>query len=79
MNHPVLVPLCAAWLAHIEFSANRMEAMLRYAVEALLLAQLAQHAALARVSLVIADAIHLRRPFRPGQALVRGGARTCLG
>ena len=63
MNHPVLVPLCAAWLAHIEFSANRMEAMLQYAVEALLLAQPAPHAALARVSLVIADAFHYSGRF----------------
>ena len=45
MNHPVLVPLCAAWLAHIEFNANRMEPMLQYAVEALRLAQPTHHAA----------------------------------
>ncbi len=63
MNHPVLVPLCAAWLAHIEFNANRMEPMLQYAVEALRLAQPAHHAALARVSLVIADAFHFAGRF----------------
>ena len=45
MNHPVLVPLCAAWLAHIEFNGNRMEAMLQYAVEALRLAQPEHHRA----------------------------------
>ena len=63
MNHPVLVPLCAAWLAHIEFNANRMEPMLQYAVEALRLAQPTHHAALARVSLVIADAFHFAGRF----------------
>ena len=63
MNHPVLVPLCAAWLAHIEFNANRMEPMLQYAVEALRLAQPTHHAAMARVSLVIADAFHFAGRF----------------
>ncbi len=63
MNHPVLVPLCAAWLAHIEFNANRMEPMLQYAVQALQLAQPTHHAALARVSLVIADAFHFAGRF----------------
>jgi tetratricopeptide (TPR) repeat protein len=63
MNHPVLVPLCAAWLAHIEFNANRMEPMLQYAVQALQLAQPRHHAALARVSLVIADAFHFAGRF----------------
>ena len=63
INHPVLVPLCAAWLAHVEFNANRMEPMLQYAVEALRLAQPTHHAALARVSLVIADAFHFAGRF----------------
>lgn len=63
MNHPVLVPLCAAWLAHFEFNANHMEPMLQYAVEALRLAQPEHHAALARVSLVIADAFHFAGRF----------------
>jgi tetratricopeptide (TPR) repeat protein len=63
MNHPLLVPLCAAWLAHIEFNANRMEPMLQYAVEALRLAQPDHHATLARVSLVIADAFHYAGRF----------------
>ena len=74
MNHPVLVPLCAAWLAHLEFNANRMEAMLQYAVEALHLAQPQHHAALARVSLVIADAFHFAGRFdlaKPWYAAVR--------
>jgi tetratricopeptide (TPR) repeat protein len=63
MNHPVLVPLCAAWLAHMEFNANHMEAMLQHAGEALRLAQPVHHAALARVSLVIADAFHFAGRF----------------
>ena len=74
MNHPVLVPLCAAWLAHIEFNASRMEPMLQYAVEALRLAQPEHHAALARVSLVIADAYHYAGRFdlaKPWYAAVR--------
>jgi len=74
MNHPVLVPLCAAWLAHIEFDANPMEPMLQYAVEALRLAQPSHHAALARVSLVIADAFHYAGRFdlaKPWYAAVR--------
>ncbi len=74
MNHPVLVPLCAAWLAHIEFNANRMESMLQHAVEALRLAQPDHHAALARVSLVIADAFHYAGRFdlaKPWYAAVR--------
>jgi tetratricopeptide (TPR) repeat protein len=74
MNHPVLVPLCAAWLAHIEFNANRMAPMLQYAVEALRLAQTGHHAARARVSLVIADAFHYAGRFdlaKPWYAVVR--------
>lgn len=74
MNHPVLVPLCAAWLAHIEFNANRMEPMLQYAEEALRLAQPEHHAALARVSLVVADAFHFAGRFdlaKPWYAAVR--------
>jgi tetratricopeptide (TPR) repeat protein len=74
MNHPVLVPLCAAWLAHIEFNASRMEPMLQYAVQALRLAQPGHHAALARVSLVVADAFHYAGRFdlaRPWYAAVR--------
>ena len=74
MNHPVLVPLCAAWLAHIEFNANRMEPMLQHAVEALRLAQPDHHAALARVSLVIADAFHYAGRFdlaKPWYSAVR--------
>jgi len=63
MNHPLLVPLCAAWLAHVEFNANRMQPMLQYAAEALRLAQPEHHAALARVSLVIADAFHYAGRF----------------
>lgn len=74
MNHPLLVPLCAAWLAHIEFNANRMQPMLQYASEALRLAQPEHHSALARVSLVLADAFHFAGRFdlaKPWYAKVR--------
>jgi len=74
ISHPVLVPLCAAWLAHLEFNANRMEPMLQYAAEALRLAQPEHHAALARVSLVVADAFHFAGRFdlaQPWYAAVR--------
>lgn len=74
ISHPVLVPLCAAWLAHLEFNANRMEPMLQYAAEALRLAQPEHHAALARVSLVVADAFHFAGRFdlaKPWYAAVR--------
>ena len=63
MQHPVLVPLCAAWLAHIEFNANEMEPMLQHVLEALQLAQADHHATLARVSLVVADAFHYAGRF----------------
>ncbi|HMO45454.1 MAG TPA: hypothetical protein PKB14_05435 [Rubrivivax sp.] len=74
ISHPLLVPLCAAWLAHIEFNANRMQQMLDYAVQALRLAQPEHHAALARVSLVVADAFHFAGRFdlaKPWYAAVR--------
>ncbi len=74
IQHPVLVPLCAAWLAHFEFNANRMEAMVLHASQALSLAQGDHHAALARVSLVLADAFHYAGRFdlaKPRYARVR--------
>ena len=77
INHAVLVPLCAAWLAHIEFNANRMQPMLQYATEALRLAQPEHHAALARISLVLADAFHFAGRFdlaKPWYAKVRDHA-----
>lgn len=58
-----LQPLCAAWLAHVEFNANRMERMVGHAGEALRLAQPDHHSALARVSLVVADAYHFAGRF----------------
>ena len=63
MQHPVLLPLCEAWLAHMEFNANHMAPTLQHAQEALRLAQPDHHAALARVSLVIADAFHFAGRF----------------
>jgi tetratricopeptide (TPR) repeat protein len=58
-----LQPLSAAWLAHVEFNANRMERMVGHAAEALRLAQPDHHGALARVSLVVADAYHFAGRF----------------
>jgi tetratricopeptide (TPR) repeat protein len=63
ISHARLVPLCAAWLAHLEFNAGHMPPMLQYATETLRLAQPEHHAALARVSLVIADAFHFAGRF----------------
>jgi len=58
INHPELVALCAAWLAHMEFNSNQMPQMVRHAAQALQLAHPTHHATLARVSLVVADALH---------------------
>lgn len=63
LGHPVLQPLCSAWLAHVEFNANRMERMIDHAAEALRLAQPDHHAALSRVCLVVADAYHFAGGF----------------
>jgi tetratricopeptide (TPR) repeat protein len=74
IGHAELQPLCAAWLAHLEFNANRMESMVQHAAEALRLARPEHHAALARVSLVEADAYHFAGRFdlaKPWYAAVR--------
>jgi tetratricopeptide (TPR) repeat protein len=77
IEHPELVPLCAAWLAHMEFNANQMPQMVAHAAQALRLAQPAHHATLARVSLVVADALHFAGRFdlaKPWYAAVRDHA-----
>lgn len=74
IRHPVLVPLCAAWLAHMEFNAGRAQQTVEHATQALRLAQPDHHAALARVSLVVADALHFAGSFelaQPWYAAVR--------
>ncbi|MBN8510469.1 MAG: hypothetical protein J0L57_17895 [Burkholderiales bacterium] len=63
IGHVELQALCAAWLAHLEFNANRMETMVQHAAEALRLATPEHHAALARASLVVADAYHFAGRF----------------
>jgi tetratricopeptide (TPR) repeat protein len=63
IGHVELQAVCAAWLAHLEFNANRMETMVQHAAEALRLARPEHHAALARVSLVVADAYHFAGRF----------------
>jgi hypothetical protein len=63
IGHVELQALCAAWLAHLEFNANRMEPMVQHAAEALRLAGPDHHAALARASLVVADAYHFAGRF----------------
>jgi len=74
IRHAVLVPLCAAWLAHMEFNAGRAQQTVEHAAQALRQAQPDHHAALARVSLVVADALHFAGRFdlaRPWYAAVR--------
>jgi len=76
-NHPELVALCAAWLAHMEFNDRQMVPMVAHAAQALRLAQPTHHATLARVSLVVADALHFAGRFdlaRPWYASVRDHA-----
>lgn len=63
IQHEELVPLCAAWLAHFEFNANRMPEVLAHAREVLALAKPEHHAAWARISLVLADAYHFAGRF----------------
>lgn len=77
LQHPVLVPLCAAWLAHMEFNANRVVPMVNHAARSLRLARGDHHAALARVSLDIADALHFAGRFnsaKPWYSAVRSHA-----
>ncbi|MBS0594898.1 MAG: hypothetical protein JSR84_15665 [Proteobacteria bacterium] len=63
IGHVELQALSAAWLAHLEFNASRMEPMIEHAAEALRLAAPEHHAALARASLVVADAYHYAGRF----------------
>jgi tetratricopeptide (TPR) repeat protein len=77
INHPELVALCAAWLAHMEFNDRQMVPMVAHAAQALRLAQPTHHATLARVSLDIADALHFAGRFdlaKPWYAAVRDHA-----
>lgn len=51
-------PSCAAWLAAMDFNDDRLETMVDRLEEALTLAAADDHQALARASLVMADALH---------------------
>lgn len=53
------IPACAAWMAHIEFNAGAYDKMTAHLLEALTQATEDDHQALARASLVLADAYHL--------------------
>lgn len=50
--------LAAAWLAHLDYVDHDLEALSRHAAEVFQLADDTQHAALARVSLVVAQTYH---------------------
>lgn len=67
-------PTCAAWLAHMDFNLLRFEDMAKHLEEALTLARIDDHQALARASLVLADALHYAGDFqlaRPWYVKVR--------
>ena len=59
-----VLPICAAWLAHIDFNAFRFEAMALHLEEALTLASADDHQTQARASLVLADALHFAGDFQ---------------
>lgn len=56
-------PICAAWMALLEFNRAKYDDMARYLEEALVSAQKNDHQALGRASLVLADAIHYSKSY----------------
>lgn len=64
MNARRAQPSCAAWLAHLEFNLSNYSAIAPLLKEALMLASSDDHQALARGSLVMADAMHFAGSFR---------------
>ena len=64
MNARRAQPSCAAWLAHLEFNLSNYSAIAPLLKEALVLASSDDHQALARGSLVMADALHFAGSFR---------------
>ena len=58
------VPVCAAWMALIEFNTLRREKMIAHLQEALTLAASDNHQALARANLVAACAFHMAGGFK---------------
>ena len=63
-NLRAVVPTCAAWMALIEFNALRYEQMALHLEEAFAVAAPDDHQALARASLVLADALHFAGDFK---------------
>lgn len=57
------LPTCAAWLSSIEFNRSRYAEMAAHAREALTRAEVDDHQARARASLVVADAWHFSGSF----------------
>lgn len=64
MNARRAQPSCAAWLAHLEFNLSSFSAIAPPLQDALLLAGMDDHQALARASLVMADGLHFSGSFR---------------
>lgn len=56
-------PICAAWMAHLEFNLQRYDDMAFHLGEALSHAAADDHQARARASLVLADALHFAGDF----------------
>jgi hypothetical protein len=56
-------PICAAWMAHLEFEACKYSEMAKHLEEAILTAGPADHQALARSSLILAVAYHIAGEF----------------
>ncbi len=62
-----VMPACAAWMAHLEFNANQYDRMTAHLHESLTNAQIHDHQAGARASLVLADAYHFAGSFEEAQ------------
>ena len=58
------LPICAAWMALVEFNESHYDKMICHLEEALTLAKPTDHSALARASLVLAGAYHLANEYK---------------
>jgi hypothetical protein len=56
-------PICAAWMAHIEFEACKYSEMAKHLEESILTARPEDHQAIARSSLILAVAYHVAGDF----------------
>ena len=63
LNFKDAIPICAAWMAHLEFNECKYEAMIANLDLALSVVEPGDHQAGGRVSLVIADAFHFCGDF----------------